>query len=237
MTADELDFGPDGAADQRSGAADERGGRSGGWSGATLMTRGLERAGQGDQYDQSGQSGQFGQAGGNPHESGGAGESGGLAEPDGVPDDPAGYALSFARETRVDGEMLGRFRQTAHELGLSRGQAQKLASMYETHAAKAGERAALEREKAARATLARWEEEIAASPTYARDEVAVKTLLRRYGDRELYQLFDHSRLGAHPKVWTFMARVGRLLGESPLHGNGGERPRSAADVLYPNQGK
>ncbi len=154
-----------------------------------------------------------------------------------VPDKPDGYALKFTEGTRVDSEMLAGFQKTAHELGISQGKAQKLAEMYEAHAAKAGERAVAERQKAIDAATAEWEAEIAKSPTFTQDREHIRSALRQYGDQELYELLDQTNLGSHPKMWAFMAKVGKALAEPGFHGKNSGKERTAADVLYPNQGK
>lgn len=154
-----------------------------------------------------------------------------------VPDKPDGYALKFAEGTRVDSEMLAGFQKTAHELGISQGKAQKLAEMYEAHAAKAGERAVAERQKVIDAATAEWEAEIAKSPTFTQDREHIRSALRQYGDQELYELLDQTNLGSHPKMWAFMAKVGKALAEPGFHGKNSGKERTAADVLYPNQGK
>lgn len=154
-----------------------------------------------------------------------------------VPDKPDGYALKFTEGTRVDSEMLAGFQKTAHELGISQGKAQKLAEMYEAHAAKAGERAVAERQKVIDAATAEWEAEIAKSPTFTQDREHIRSALRQYGDPELYELLDQTNLGSHPKMWGFMAKVGKALAEPGFHGKNSGKERTAADVLYPNQGK
>ena len=154
-----------------------------------------------------------------------------------VPDKPDGYALKFTEGTRVDSEMLAGFQKTAHELGISQGKAQKLAEMYEAHAAKAGERAVAERQKVIDAATAEWEAEIAKSPTFTQDREHIRSALRQYGDQELYEILDQTNLGSHPKMWAFMAKVGKALAEPGFHGKNSGKERTAADVLYPNQGK
>lgn len=154
-----------------------------------------------------------------------------------VPDKPEGYELKFSGETRVDTELLSGFQKAAHELGLPQAQAQKLAAMYEAHAAKAGERAVAAQRQALEEARANWEAEIEKSPSFVREREHIRSALRQYGDQELYDLLDQTNLGSHPKMWAFMAKVGKALAEPGFHGRNSGRDRSAADVLYPNQGK
>ena len=156
---------------------------------------------------------------------------------DKVPDKPEGYALKFAENTQVDKELLGNFQKEAHALGIKPSQAQKLASMYEAHAAKAGEMMQAEQQKVMETAKAQWEEEIQKSPTFAQERDHARSALRQYGDKELYDLMDQTNLGSHPKMWSFLAKVGKALAEPGFKGDStGNGQKTAADVLYPNQG-
>lgn len=151
-----------------------------------------------------------------------------------VPDKAEGYDLKFSAETKVDAELLGSFRQTALELGLTRGQAQKLGSLYEGHMAKAAERMQAEQTRALLEARKVWENEITGSPTFQEDQVRIQSALRQFGDDELYELLNQTNLGSHPKMWAFMAKVGKALAEPGFHGSGAGQTKSAAEVLYPN---
>lgn len=156
---------------------------------------------------------------------------------DKVPEKPDGYELKFGEETQVDTELLADFQKAAHELGIPQGQAQKLAEMYEAYAAKAEERAVASQQKALDTAAANWEAEIEKTPTFTQDREHIRSALRQYGDQELYDLLNQTNLGSHPKMWAFMAKVGKALAEPGFHGQNSTKERSAADVLYPNQGK
>lgn len=151
-----------------------------------------------------------------------------------VPDKAEGYDLKFSPETKVDAELLGSFRQTALELGLTRGQAQKLGSLYEGHMAKAAERMQAEQTKALLEARKVWEDEITRTPTFQEDQARIQSALRQFGDDELYELLNQTNLGSHPKMWAFMAKVGKALAEPSFHGSGAGQTKSAAEVLYPN---
>lgn len=154
-----------------------------------------------------------------------------------APDKAEGYDLKFSPETRVDAELLGSFRQTALELGLTRAQAQKLAGLYEGHTAKAAERMRAEQTRALLEARKGWEDEITGTPTFQEDQARIQSALRRFGDAELYELLDQTNLGSHPKMWAFMAKVGKALAEPGFHGERGERRKSAAEVLYPDMNR
>jgi hypothetical protein len=157
---------------------------------------------------------------------------------DKVPDKPEGYALKFAEGIQPDKELLGSFQKAAHELGISQGKAQKLADMYAGHAAKAGERMQAEQQKALDAAKVKWEAEIEKSPNFTQERDHARAALRQYGDKELYDLLDQTNLGSHPKMWAFLAKVGKALAEPGFKGASASRgQKTAAEVLYPNQGK
>ena len=154
-----------------------------------------------------------------------------------VPDTPEGYELTFGKDTVVDEALLASFRGTAKELGLTQGQAQKLGALYEGHMAKAAERFEVEQTKHLLDARKAWEAEIKASPTFNEDLGRIQSALREFGDQELYDLLDQTNLGSHPKMFAFMAKVGRALGEPGMHGERASAAKSAAEVLYPTMNK
>jgi hypothetical protein len=155
---------------------------------------------------------------------------------DKVPDKPEGYALKFAKDTQVDKELLGSFQKEAHALGIKPSQAQKLASLYEAHAAKAGERMQAEQRKVLETAKTQWEAEIEKSPNFAQEREHARATLRQFGDKELYDLLDQTNLGSHPKMWAFLAKVGKALAEPGFHGKGGKAKEEAslASRMWPN---
>lgn len=150
-----------------------------------------------------------------------------------VPEKPEGYDLKFAPETQVDEALLDGFRKTAVELGLTQGQAQKLGSMYEAHMVNAGKLFVEAQTKALLEARKGWEADIAKRPAYEADLGRIQSCLRQFGDRELYDLLDQTNLGSHPKMFDFMAKVGKALAEPGFRGAGSGEEKSAAEVLYP----
>jgi hypothetical protein len=213
-------------------AGQESGQQQGELKGNTLMTQPDGKAG-----DKGGESQAAGQESAKVQGQGQGGDNKKDDTADAVPDKPDGYKFAFAKETQVDTELLGNFQKTAHELGISQDKAQKLASFYETHAAKAWERVAEAQRQALESAKAKWEEGIQKSPDFVRERADIQAALRQYGDPELYELLDQTNLGAHPKMWAFMAKVGRALAEPGFHGKNSGKDKNAADVLYPNQGQ
>jgi hypothetical protein len=154
---------------------------------------------------------------------------------DTVPDKPEGYGLKFAEGTQIDKDLLDGFQKEAHALGIKPSQAQKLASLYEAHAAKAGERMQAEQQKVMDTAKAQWEAQIQNSPNFIQERDHARTALRQYGDSELYNLLDQTNLGSHPKMWAFLAKVGKALAEPGFHGNGGgTEEASLAKRMWPN---
>ena len=162
-------------------------------------------------------------------------EEGKKADPDAeVPDKPEGYDLKFAEGTEVDTALLDSFRKGALEMGLTRGQAQKLGSLYEAHMKGAAERVQAEQTKALLAARKAWEAEITSQPNFREDLGRIQNALRQFGDKELFDLLDQTNLGSHPKMFAFMAKIGKALAEPRFHGGHGNEAKSAAEVLYPN---
>jgi hypothetical protein len=157
---------------------------------------------------------------------------------DTVPDKPEGYGLKFAESTQIDKDLLDNFQNEAHALGLKPSQAQKLAYLYEAHAAKAGERIQTEQRQALETAKAGWEDEIQKRPGFLQEREHGRATLRKFGSSELNALLDQTGLGSHPHMWNFMAKVGKALTEPGFKGEsmaGG--PKTAAEILYPDQGK
>ena len=151
-----------------------------------------------------------------------------------VPDKAEGYELTFAKDTQVDAALLDGFRKTALEIGLTRGQAQKLGSLYEAHMKEAATRVQEEQTRALLQARKAWEAEITSQPGFREDLGRIQTALRQFGDRELYEILDQTNLGSHPKMFAFMAKIGRALAEPGFHGGTAGEAKSAAEVLYPN---
>lgn len=151
-----------------------------------------------------------------------------------VPDKPEGYGLTFAKDTQVDAQLLDSFCKGALEMGLTRGQAQKLGSLYEAHMKGAAERMQAEQTRALLEARKAWEAEITSQPGFREDMGRIQNALRQFGDKELYDLLDQTNLGSHPKMFAFMAKVGKALAEPGFHGERGGAAKSAAEVLYPD---
>lgn len=148
-----------------------------------------------------------------------------------VPEFPDGYELTFARDVSVDTELLGAFRGTAHELGITQGQAQKLADLYAGHAADTARRQA----EGLRQAVDGWEAEIKAMPGYAGMRTDAQRALAQYGSPELFRVIDETLIGSHPSMFRFMAAVGKALAEPPARGkSASSAPLTAERIFYPD---
>ncbi len=154
-----------------------------------------------------------------------------------VPESPEAYSLTFGEGVEVDAPILDSFTKTAHELGLTQGQAQKLASFYEGEIKGVFSRLEAVREKEFAAARGAWLEEIKGDPNYARKADQVGLALAGFGDPKLYDIMNQTGLGDHPVMFDFLARIGSRLGEMGFKGLGSaaNRELDPAKILYPNQ--
>ncbi len=151
-----------------------------------------------------------------------------------VPNDPADYELTFAESTSVDEHLLSQFKGVAHELGLSRGQAARLAKLYEGHVDGLSQQA----NGAAQRAEQGWLAELKGDRDFPVQIAHARRALAQYGSPDLTQLLNESRIGSHPAMVRFVARIGKALAEPEFRSagrTGGEL--SAAEVLYPGYSK
>ena len=155
-----------------------------------------------------------------------------------VPEKPEGYEATFPEGTEVDQELLTAYRGKAHELGLNQKQFQELAGLY-------AEKVADEHDRFRKAQFdnvdqvgLKWAEKLKARPTYEADLGHATKALAQFGSQELYEYFDVSMAGNYPPMFDFVVAVGKALAEPDFKGRGGSSSeKSAAEILYPNQGK
>lgn len=153
----------------------------------------------------------------------------------GVPETPEGYGLAFAKETQVDEALLTAFRGTAHELGLSTDQAQKLASLYETHVSEAAGKMRESQAKALFEAKRGWEEDIMGRPGFKQEVADARRVLAQYGGEELNELMDQTLLGSHPVFFDFMVRIGKALAEPEARGLAAGKGQAPLDArLWPD---
>lgn len=137
---------------------------------------------------------------------------------DHAPEKPEDYGLKFAEGVEVDQAALGDFQKAAHEMGLTQNQAQKLADLYAAKMAGGTEMFQKAQMDAVMAAERDWVKTIQGRPTYREDLGHAQRALAEYGSPELFEIMNHTRIGSHPTMFDFMAKVGRELAEPKMRG-------------------
>ncbi|GHV58472.1 peptidase [Deltaproteobacteria bacterium] len=141
--------------------------------------------------------------------------------PGAVPLAPGGYALKFAEGTEVDTALLTGFQQTAHDLGLTTGQAQKLADLYAARVAEQGRELEGRKQEALQSYIETQNAEIKKRPNFTAEFALARKTLHEFGGPELTEALNQTGLGSHPALFEFMAKVGQALGEPEMRGGPG----------------
>ncbi|SHN66832.1 hypothetical protein [Desulfovibrio litoralis] len=148
-----------------------------------------------------------------------------------VPEKPEGYQLAFDKSIQVDNALQSQFCNTAHELGLNQGQAQKLAELYAGHIAKSQ----AESQKQLAETVSSWEQTIKSSPDFKNNIGFAQKALAQYGSPELIETLNQTYLGSHPAIFNFISKIGKELAEPSFQrGEAGGQGKTAEEVMYPN---
>lgn len=148
---------------------------------------------------------------------------------DAKPDAPEGYGLNFAEGTQVDEELLGQFQKAAHEMGLTLGQAQKVADLYAGHVTGLTQKYQDAQFQALNDYINTQNAELAKRPDFKEEAGLAKKALKEFGSDELIDVFRQTAMGSCPSMFDFMVKVGRALGEPGFKGGPG---RSADPPLY-----
>jgi len=149
--------------------------------------------------------------------------------------------IKFSTEgATVDPAVASDFAAVVNEFGIPRNAIAKLVSLQEkvmTANSEAGSRAWSEVQET-------WANEVQKDPElggqkWPEVQGRIGQLLDTYGSPELREAFDLTGAGNNPHVVRFMSKVAKVLNESGfISANPGNSPaKSAADILYPNQGK
>jgi hypothetical protein len=166
------------------------------------------------------------------------------AQADLKPEKPEGYELAFAEGTQVDSGLLGQFQKTAHEAGLTKGQAQKVADLYAAHMADFPQEFEKSQIKAINDYIEKQNAELAKRPDFKAELTLAKKTLMEFGSDDLVDVFRRTAMGSHPAMFDFCVKVGKALSEPGFKGNSGgtqdETPRHiriwGEDGLGPKQG-
>ncbi|MDR1947613.1 MAG: hypothetical protein LBQ51_10690 [Desulfovibrio sp.] len=154
-----------------------------------------------------------------------------------VPDTPEGYDLKFAEGTKVDEELLSGFKTTALELGLTQGQSQKLASLYEAHAVKTRDAVLKAQMENVDKAQGEWEAEIKGEKDFDANLAYAQKTLRQFGNPELTEVLNQTRMGSFPPFYKFMVSVGKALAEPGFRGDSAMRNSNIPlrDRMWPDK--
>lgn len=168
------------------------------------------------------------------------------AAPEAAPP-PANYSLGLEELLASDESLAGLeldkaleadFRKMAQNLGLQQKDAGAMAQMYARHQARQNAELRERQQKAMAEAESAWLAELKADKNFAASLSRARAAVQSYGSPELMTLLEESRLGSHPALVRFMARVGAALAEPAFaRGQHAEAEKSPAEVLYPGQGK
>ncbi len=151
-----------------------------------------------------------------------------------VPEQYADFTLPDGVEFNAD--VLGEFKSTAKELGLSQAKAQKVtdlgAKLVQATMAKQAE--AIASEQAKWETASRSDKEFGGAALKENLGIAT-TALDQFGTPELKTMLRESGLGNHPEVIRLLHRVGKAVSEDKTVRGGAVTPAdNSAKSFYPN---
>lgn len=148
--------------------------------------------------------------------------------------------VKFPDGTQVDQAMVSSFVDVVNEFGLPRTAVAKLLDLQQ--------KAMLANSEAGSRDWAKmqetWTGEVMKDPeiggqNWPQVQTKIGGLLDTFGSPELRQAFDLTGAGNNPHVVRFMSKVANILSESGYISSNasGATEKSAAEILYPNQGK
>ena len=146
---------------------------------------------------------------------------------------PEKYELQAPEGKEFDADSLAALEGVARDLNLDNASAQKIID-------KIAPALAEKQSRALDAASAQWVGQVKADKDIGGDKlneslVAARTALDQFGTADLRALLDTSRLGNHPEVVKFMARVGQAISPDSKFIGGKPAPADAKDrsaVLY-----
>lgn len=160
--------------------------------------------------------------------------------PQGAPENYSEFSIPDGMT--LDQDALNSFTPIARELNLTQDQAQKLVDMY-TDRINAFQSAQMETVANVRKGWVegiKTDNEIGGAAMAEKVGLAVKAL-DKFGTPELRRALEESGLGDHPEMVRVFYRIGKSMAEDTIEGGKGgapvAKPRSAAQILYPDQEK
>jgi len=134
----------------------------------------------------------------------------------------------------VDEALLGEFKATAKELGLSQEGAQKLADIQV--------KAEMKRQQMVEQVKTQWAEQSKADPEFGGERLGeslgtAKKAMDAFATPEMRKLLNESGFGNHPEVIRHFIRVGKAISEDGriVSGTKAVTPSDPARRLFPNQ--
>jgi hypothetical protein len=168
-----------------------------------------------------------------------AGEGTPAPEAAAVPASPADYKFDLSSLGEVDPALDAEYRDVAHQLGLSQGQAQRLAELY-------GQKLKSESTKAGQtyfnrlaAQVEEWNQQLYNDPGYNANIKSCQLALSKFSDDEFIKLLDSSGMGSHPAFYRFISRVGKSLREPAIGGQESQdgRKKTLEGTFWPSASK
>jgi len=154
-----------------------------------------------------------------------------------APEEYADFTVPEGQEINTD--LTGKFKTLAKDLNLTQEQAQTMFSLGTEmrNADVEAQTVAWQEQRAEWVKTAKIDPEIGGA-VFDANVNASKQVLADYGNEGLVNLLNESGYGDHPEVLRFLTKLSKVTGErSSAGGNRAEGEVSAAEVLFPNQGK
>ncbi|WP_320169527.1 endoprotease [Maridesulfovibrio sp.] len=151
-----------------------------------------------------------------------------------IPPAPEDYRIDYGLPGGVDPQIDSRFRNFAHENGISAELAQKLVDF--------SNQLETVRMEEQHYQVEEWEKQLRAMPgwqgrNYSRNVGIARQALRTFASPELAELIGTSGYGNHPEVVKAFYKVGKRLSEDSYLDSSRRTPRkkTIGEILYPDQ--
>jgi len=151
-------------------------------------------------------------------------------EADLKPSTPEGYKLTFGEGVKVDNDILAKFQLTAHGMGLTKGQAQKLGDLYAGHMADMNQKFQEAQIKVLNDYIDTQNAVLAQRPNFKEELALAKKTLLEFGSQDLVDAFQSTAMGSHPAMFEFMVKVGKALGEPGFKGESAGKPETPLNI-------
>ena len=129
------------------------------------------------------------------------------------------YELKFEKD-KVNTDFVGKFKEAAHKAGVLPQQAQNLFDWYTKLESDALQAKLTETETVSKAKLQELQKEWGQG--FDKNISLARLAVKEVGGPELQQFVEETGLGNDPKIIKFMAKVGAMLGEDKIRGEGGQ---------------